>query len=280
YFSGEGNERKPVRTIGVTLDVTEAKQSEEIIKNALKRLALEKNKLEESNRDLERFAAIAAHDLRAPIRSVGLWIEMIEVLVPKPWSSELEQAIHFTKANSKKSISLIQDLLEIAKVKPESSGWESFSLNQMVDRILLTLKTDVDASKAQITVAPLPRVEGIVWQFESVLSNLLRNALLYRASSRTPEISISFKEMPGFYLFQVRDNGIGIAPEYQKKIFEMFERLHTEEEFPGTGIGLALCKKLVESWGGEMCVESKLGIGSSFYFTYPKREAVLPRRIA
>jgi PAS domain S-box-containing protein len=278
YFEGEGENRRAVRTIGVSLDITERKKAENLIKMAMERLAQDKGKLEESNRGLERFAAIAAHDLRAPIRSMGLWVEMLEDWVPKPWNQEIEQALHFIKFNSNKSLTLVQDLLEIARVKPDISEWETIDTSQLLNQILTTLKVKIETSQAKVTLDKLPEVVGIVWQVESVLSNLIRNALTYRESSKVPEIEIICNEKPECFLFQVKDNGIGIPFEFHKRIFEMFERLHSDEEYPGTGIGLSLCKKLVESWGGEMSLDSVPGKGSSFNFTYPKKEAGLARK--
>ncbi len=280
YFAGEGKERRAVRSVGVILDITDRKRAEGLIQQALESLAREKAKLEESNKGLERFASIAAHDLRAPIRSMGLWVDMLEQYMPKPLPSELENAIQFLKLNAVKSAALIEDLLEVAKVKYSDIIVETVDLNKMVQQVLWTLKPDLENTKAQLKIGKLPSIEGNPCQLESVFGNLLRNALTYRDKTRAVEISIDCNETEQGYEFAVKDNGIGIDPEFKDRIFEMFERLHTDDDYPGTGIGLALCKNIVEGWGGKIGVTSVLGKGSSIFFNYPKKAINLERKSA
>ena len=280
FFKTSGKNRRAARTIGVALDITDQKNSETKIQLTMERLAKEKVRLEQSNRDLERFASVAAHDLRAPVRSIRIWIEMLEQLIPKPFTPELEQGFHFIKMNAVKSGTLIDELLEIAKVRPAETPLESIDLNQLIEQILYNFKIEVEKNEASVIKGNLPIVLGHSGHLESVFSNIIRNALTYRDPERKPEIKIECVEENEQFRFCVQDNGIGIRSEFQTRIFEMFERLHSNEDYPGTGIGLALSKKIVETWGGRMWVESIPNQGSSFFFTYPKQISLSERKTA
>jgi signal transduction histidine kinase/CHASE3 domain sensor protein len=280
FFKEVGENQKAARIVGVAIDITERVNNEKTLSIALERLAKEKLRLEQSNRDLERFASVAAHDLRAPVRSIRIWIEMLEQIIPKPHSTELEQGFHFIKLNAVKSSTLIDELLEIAKVRPAETPLETIDLNQLIEQILCNFKLEIEKTEASITKVNLPVVLGHWVHLESVFSNLIRNALTYRDSERKPEIKIECVEEPEVFKFCVQDNGIGIRQEFQTRIFEMFERLHTSEDYPGTGIGLALSKKIVETWGGKMWVESIPSKGSIFFFTFPKQVSLSERKIA
>lgn len=280
FFEGEWPERRALHTVGCTIDITERKKYEEIIKKTLASLIEEKSKLADSNKSLERFASVAAHDLRAPIRSIGLWIDMLEQWIPHPLETELKRALEFLKLNSSKSSALIDDLLEIAKVTPKYTETHPVDLKQVVEQILSSYKDEIETRRLKVTLGELPTITGNAVQWESVLGNLIRNALLYQDRNKTGEIQIWTEEVENFYHLFVRDNGIGIAPQYQQKIFEMFERLHTDSEYPGTGIGLALCKKIVHGWGGQICLDSEPGKGSTFCVSYPKEIPLKERKTA
>lgn len=280
FFEGEGLMKRPVRVLGATIDITERKKYEEIITSTLESLIQEKTKLAESNRSLERFASVAAHDLRAPIRSVGLWVEMMEQSIPKPCSGDVSRAVEFLKLNSSKSSELIDDLLEIAKIAPKNSKPHLVDLKRLTQQLLLPFESVNEARRIITSVSDLPNIFGSLTQWESVLGNLIRNALMYQNKNKIPEVRIWSEEDEEYYYVFVQDNGVGIAPQYQSKIFEMFERLHTDIEFPGTGIGLALCKKIVEGWGGKISLESEQGKGSTFRVSYPKAVTTKERKSA
>lgn len=236
----------------------------------LQKLESANAKLQESNQALEQFACVAAHDLKAPIRSIGLWLQMLEKSFPETKSAEFERIQKYLSLNVQKSLHMIDELLEVAKVNNHTLGnTQEINLNEVVKNLITHLQSDIQSTQAKITTAPLPTLLGSSSQFESIFSNLIRNALVYRDPARNPEINIDCKKTGNGWLFRVRDNGIGIDHQYHNKIFQMFERLPNPSATPGTGIGLALCKKIVESWGGEICVESTQGLGSEFYFTYP-----------
>jgi signal transduction histidine kinase len=228
----------------------------------------QKDKLERSNKELEQFAGVAAHDLRAPLKTMRGWLDILDVSLPKPRTSEVETAMNFVIANTKKSCALVEDLLAVARINVNHVAMEEVNLNDSLQNILKVFKTEIEAAGALISCETLPWVLGNANHLELVFSNLIRNALTYRAKDQRPNIRVGGRRIPGGYEFFVKDNGIGIKPEYQSKIFQMFTRLHSDSEYPGTGIGLAFCKKVVELYGGRIWVNSVPGKGSSFYFTY------------
>ncbi len=232
-------------------------------------LVKEKMKLERSNVELEQFASVAAHDLRSPISSIHKWVEMLDDLIAKPRNPEIDEAIEIIKRNTRREIFLIRDLLGIARVNVSESSMERVTLDEIISNILLVLKQEIKDTGANIIVAPLPTVIGCSSQLESLFSNFLRNALTYRDKTRRLEISIECCHTADFYKFSIKDNGIGIDAKYTDLIFQMFKRLHSTKDYPGTGIGLAYCKKVVELYGGKIWFTSVLGQGSTFYFTYP-----------
>ncbi len=280
FFEGEGEAKHPVRVVGVTLDITERKRYEEIIKKTLESLLEEKSKLAESNKSLERFASVAAHDLRAPIRSMGLWIEMLDQCIPQPWPDDLFRAIEILKMNSSKSSALIDDLLEIAKVTPKQSEIHPVDLKVLLAHILAPHQEEIESRGIKVVLGELLTLQGNPVQWDSVLGNLIRNALIYQDKDKSGEIRIWAEVAQNYYHVFVQDNGIGIASQYQQKIFEMFERLHSDSEYPGTGIGLALCKKIVQGWGGQISLDSEPGRGSTFCVSYPRESSFGERKSA
>ncbi len=251
----------------ILVNLNELKTKLELEKTASD-LAKEKLKLERSNRELEQFAGVAAHDLRSPIATIYSWVDMLDHLSPPPRNPELDQAMTIIKNNAKKAGDLIDDVLEIARVNVSVSNIVQIDLNRTLSDVLVTLQQQINGAK--ILVDPLPTVQGNQTYMASIFSNLIRNALIYRDKTRTPEITIGYAEQMDTFEFFVKDNGIGIDPKFTDRIFEMFKRLHGEKEYPGTGIGLAFCKKVVELSGGKIWVDSQPGQGSTFRFTYPK----------
>lgn len=246
-------------------------------KVALQRMKLESElkserlKLQRSNEELEQFASVAAHDLKSPLQSMISWSEVLDETITIPRPREVDQAVSFIGTNSRKAVTLVNDLLEMARLTPSTSRPEKVDLELKVCQILSVLQNEIKDLGAKIHLSELPEVDGNPSQLELLFSNLIRNALNYSDRSRKPEITIGFKnEEDDYYEFYVKDNGIGIPQEHQHQIFRMFKRLHRYDEYPGTGIGLALCKKVVELYGGRIWVDSRVGMGSTFCFTYPK----------
>lgn len=262
--SDKNIQRTAVRAVGAMLDITKDKEREEV-------LAKEKLKLQRSNRELEQFAEVAAHDLRTPITTLRTWLDMLVQLIPAPRSAELDNALVIVKNNAKKADDLVEDILQIARVNISDLNIEKINLEQMLSEIFIALKSEISSAKAQIHRTPLPKIYGHKSLLESVFTNLIRNALVYREKTRILEITIGYTEHIDNYEFFVKDNGIGIDPQFTGRIFEMFRRVHSKKKYPGTGIGLAFCKKVVELSGGKIWVDSLSGQGSTFYFTYPKK---------
>jgi len=248
--------RDVTQVISATIDIT-----------AEKKLQLQ---LEQSNQALEQFAEIAAHDLRSPLRSILGWSQMLESLVPEPRNKELCQAIKFIQKNTTKASDLIDDLLKMARVNITATQIESINLTKLIEELMQTLKEECSRKNAKVTWSTLPEIKANSSCMQSLFSNLIRNAITYTDKSRTPEVHIGFSDENEFYKFFISDNGIGIKKEDTCHIFEMFKRLHGDKEYPGTGIGLALCKKIVELYGGKIWVDSTPEKGSIFYFTVPK----------
>ncbi len=245
---------------------------EDQVKERTAELEEANSRLIASNAELEQFAAVAAHDLRSPIRAMMNWIDMLEFAIAKPRDPEIEQAIEFIRANSKKADQLINDLLEVARANKASARIERVDLNRVVQNVLATLKENIEKTCAELYVQNLPIVFGNSTYLEAIFRNLVQNALNYRHKDRSPKISIGSKAVPesDYFEFFVQDNGIGIAKEYTGRIFEMFKRLNSESDYPGTGIGLAFCKKAIESYGGKIWVDSTPDVGSTFFYTFPK----------
>ncbi len=248
------------------------KQAQADLKESATALAREKVKLERSNRELEQFAGVAAHDLRSPIKSIISWTDMLSMLIPQPRSDELEQALSIVRNNAKKADDLVEDVLSIARVNVAVANIGPVDLNVTLRSILDVLRNEIESVSAKVHISVLPIVSGNQTYLGSIFSNLIRNAITYRDQTRTPEISIGCTEHIDRYEFFVKDNGIGIKASATAQIFEMFKRLHSEKEYPGNGIGLAFCKKVVELSGGKIWVDTVFGLGSTFFFTHPKHE--------
>ncbi len=244
---------------------------EEKVKERTAQLENANANLAVSNTELEQFAGVAAHDLRAPIKAMNSWADMLERRLPQPRDEETEQAIGFIKFNSQKAEQLIDDLLQVARANAANLEMNPVPLEKMVADVIRVLQDKIESSGADVSVGRLPIVIGNQTYLEGLFSNLIGNALVYRHRDRAPKISISCRELPRFYEFSIKDNGIGIVEKYNDRIFQMFNRLHSESEYPGTGIGLAFCKKVVEQCGGKIWVSSVPGEGSTFYFTYPRK---------
>jgi PAS domain S-box-containing protein len=242
----------------VARDVTDKKIAEAKLKK-------KSEELERSNKELEQFAYIASHDLQAPLRMVSSYLQLLEKRYKDKLDKDANEFINFAVDGSNRMRTLISSLLDysrINRVKP----FEDINLNELLKEVLGDLKTDVIANKAVITIEMLPDIFGDKVLIGELFQNLISNAVKFKGE-RNPEILISGKKNEDEYLFFVKDNGIGIQKEYASKLFIIFQRLNTEEQYPGTGIGLAICKKIVERHGGKIWFESEFGKGTTFYFT-------------
>ena len=227
--------------------------------------------LERSNRELDNYTYAISHDLKEPLRSIGLLSEFIledyKELLDETGKNYVNQMIDASNRMTK----LINDLLLLSRVGRIHTDTDEVGLNMLLNEIMIDLEAMIKDRGAKILVGKLPTIEiPVVWM-KQLFTNLISNGMKFNESP-TPLVEVECEERQNDYLFSVNDNGIGIEEQYQKQIFALFKRLHTQDEYPGTGAGLSICKKIVESIGGSIWVESRPGNGSTFFFTYPKKK--------
>ena len=225
--------------------------------------------LERSNRDLEQFAYVASHDLQEPLRAVGGYVKLLLHRFPDKLDAAAREYITGAAAGAERMQGLITDLLAFSRVGTQGGAFAPADLNALLSNALNNLQVTITESGAKITSDPLPTLPVDGTQIAQLFQNLIGNAIKFR-SARAPEIHVGARQEKERWLFWVRDNGIGIDPQYSERIFQIFQRLHTRKQYPGTGIGLAICKKIVERHGGAIWVESQLAQGSTFYFSIPE----------
>jgi hypothetical protein len=248
----------------IARDVTDLNMTQEALAN-------QAEALKRSNEELERYAYIASHDLQEPLRTVASFARLLKQRCAGSLPEEGQEYLKFITDGVDRMQSLIQDLLSYSRIESRGTAFGTVDCAAVVARVLENLKSAMQSQGAEVTVDPLPTVIGDATQLGQVFQNLLANAIKFQ-NGKCSQIRVSAEEKQGEWQFSVRDNGIGIAPEYFERIFIIFQRLHTMEEYSGTGIGLAVCKKIVERHGGRIWLESSLGEGSNFFFSIPKRE--------
>ena len=226
--------------------------------------------LARSNADLQQFAYVASHDLQEPLRMVSSYTQLLGRRYKGKLDADADEFIAFAVDGATRMQRLIQDLLAFSRVSRGSHKPEPVSIEEAFARAMENLRQSVTESGAVITHDPLPTVIGDRNQLAQVFQNLLGNAIKFRGQD-PPRIHVSARRAGAEWLFSIRDNGIGIDRQYADRIFVIFQRLHTSQEFPGTGIGLAICKKIVERHEGRIWFESEPGKGATFYFTIPDR---------
>jgi len=244
------------------LDITEWKLSE-------KQLVIYAQDLKRSNQELEHFAYVASHDLQEPLRAVASHTQILAKRYMDQLSPDAEKHMSFVVDGASRMKQLIDDLLMYSRVQTHGKPFEPTDCEAVLNNVLKYLQVKIQESSAVISHDPLPTVKGDATQLGQIFQNLIENALKF-SGERTPQIRISARELPDAWEFSVRDNGIGIDPQFFERIFVIFQRLHTRSEYPGTGLGLAICKRIAERHGGNISVESKQGEGSTFSFTVAK----------
>jgi PAS domain S-box-containing protein len=260
---------------GVGFDVTELKRAEGVIQQAKDELerrveqrTTELRKVNEdlgrSNAELEQFAYIASHDLQEPLRMIGGFTDLIAKRYRGQLDSNADEFMGYILDAAQRMQTLIQDLLSYSRVGTKAKPFEAVSLEVVLDRALQNLRLALQESEAAISRDSLPEVWGDPVQLVEVLQNLIGNAIKFR-SERPLKIHIGARRKDSEWTISIQDNGIGLDPRHADRIFLMFQRLHTREEYPGTGIGLAICKKIVERHGGKIWLESTPDVGTTFF---------------
>ena len=242
-------------------DITKRKEAEEILR-------LKMEELTRSNAELEQFAYVSSHDLQEPLRMITSYLQLLQRRYEGNIDEKADKYIHFVVDGAARMQNLINDLLEFSRVTTRASEPKPTDCEFVLNQVLANLETFIEENEATVSYCSLPEVMADSTQLVQVFQNLIINGIKFH-NEEAPKIHISAERKANEWIFSVQDNGIGIDPQYSERIFEVFKRLHGKEEYPGTGIGLAICKKILERHGGRIWVESELGKGSTFYFTLP-----------
>jgi PAS domain S-box-containing protein len=261
---------KAIRVVGAIQDITPRKQYEESLRKLNEELAKSNHELGLSNKELEQFAYVASHDLQEPLRMITSFMGLIEKRYANLLDEKGIQYINFAVDGAKRMKDIILDLLEFSRIGNIKESKKPIRTLDLVREVFLLNDKLIKEKQAIIHVGELPDIMGYVSPMIQVFQNLITNGLKYQRAGEIPEIWIEGKDNDQEWLFSIKDNGIGIDPEFKEKIFIIFQRLHQKEQFTGSGIGLAICKKIVELHGGKIWVESTPGAGSNFYFTLKK----------
>jgi PAS domain S-box-containing protein len=254
--------------IAIKQDVTERKRVEAELKGSTAELAQQAQELARSNAELEQFAYIASHDLQEPLRMVASYTQLLAKRYRGKLDSNADEFIAYAVDGATRMQGLINDLLAYSRIGRSGSPLGPTDCSGVLGRVLTDLEMTIEERGAVVTHGTLPEVMGDATQLQQVFQNLISNAIKFRGQE-PPRIHVSCERSGDDWLFSVRDNGIGIDPQYSDRIFVIFRRLHTKAEYPGTGIGLAICRRVVERHGGRIWVESEPGKGSTFFFTLP-----------
>lgn len=245
-------------------DITERMAMENEIRRTVE-------KLRQSNAELEQFAYVASHDLQEPLRMVASYVQLLERRYRGKLDRDADEFIAYAVDGANRMRGLIDDLLTYSRVDRLGKPFEPSELESILIIVLRNLQESIAETDAVVTHDKLPVVVADDAQLVQLFQNLIGNAIKFHGKE-PPRVHISVQNQETEFLFSVRDNGIGIAPEYFDRLFKIFQRLHTKEEYPGTGIGLAVCKKIVERHGGHIWLESQVGKGSTIYFTLNKSQ--------
>ncbi|EKQ66865.1 bacteriophytochrome (light-regulated signal transduction histidine kinase) [Leptolyngbyaceae cyanobacterium JSC-12] len=256
--------------------ITKPFQEEEVLVRVETQLKLQKlqcqliqrnNDLARFNRELEQFAYVVSHDLQQPLQTMIGFAQLLALKHQHNLDETSHEYLQGIIESGRRAQQLIQDLLSYSQIEHQAQKLESVDCNLILAEVLNNLQTVISAKNVHLTSETLPVITGNKIQLIQLFQNLIENAIKFVPSNRSPHVRLTVSKQDCEWLFEVRDNGIGIQSENLESIFEVFQRLHTSDEYPGTGIGLAICKKIVEFHNGRIWVQSQPNIGSSFYFT-------------
>ncbi|HSB44402.1 MAG TPA: ATP-binding protein [Nitrospira sp.] len=250
---------------GKAIDQTLLLQQVQRAENQLRQVNEE---LIRSNADLQQFAYVASHDLQEPLRMVASYTQLLAKRYKGKLDADADEFIAYAVDGATRMQRLINDLLAYSRVTSQAKAFELVDCNQLLEGVLSTLRLAIEESRAVVTRDALPKVMADSGQLAQLFQNLVSNAIKFHGAE-PPSVHVAAERRNDEWLFSVRDNGIGVDPQFADRIFVIFQRLHDREEYPGTGIGLALCKKIVERHGGNIWVESQPGRGATFFFTIP-----------
>ena len=238
--------------------------------SATHRLQIEKLRLERSNADLEQFAYIASHDLQEPLRMVGSFTQLLQKRYEGKLDDKADSYIHYAVDGVTRMQRLLNDLLRYSRVGSDGAPLMAANSYQACQAAVENLGEVIQETNATIEIGELPEVLGDETQLVQLFQNLIANSIKFTLQDRSPDVRVSGEECEGDCIFSVADNGIGIASDYHEKVFVMFQRLHKRVDYPGTGVGLAICKKIVVRHGGRIWVDSTPGAGTTVRFTLAK----------
>jgi light-regulated signal transduction histidine kinase (bacteriophytochrome) len=237
-------------------------QREEILKlNAV---------LQQSNEELERFAYICSHDMQEPVRMMNSYAGLLQQGYAAQLDDKGRRYIGLISSNARRMQTMIRDILAFSRIGRQEIRIEPVDCGQIAAEVIAEFEDDIAAKGARLHVGSLPRLETSPTLIRVLFQNLIGNALKFQDGSRPPEIAIDAERQGAFWRFSVRDNGIGIDPAFAGGLFTIFQRLHRKEDYPGTGIGLSTCRKLIRLFGGDIHFESRPGEGTVFHFTLPR----------
>lgn len=242
-------------------DITEFRKAQDDLNRRTKELS-------RSNQELEQFAYVASHDLQEPLRMVASYTQLIAQRYRGKLDADADEFIAYAVDGATRMQAIINDLLTLSRVSTRNTPFARVDAKASLDKALANLRLVIGETGTQIVCEGLPALNADGSQLTQLFQNLVGNAIKFRGSE-TPRVEIGAEQKDGEWLFHVRDNGIGIAPEHYERIFLMFQRLHSKREYPGTGIGLTICKKIVERHGGRIWIESEPDKGTTFYFSIP-----------
>jgi light-regulated signal transduction histidine kinase (bacteriophytochrome) len=280
-FQNEEKEKRAVELITANKELVfqnseKEKRADELI-TANKELAYQNEEKEKraaeliiANKELEQFAYVASHDLQEPLRMVASYTQLLERRYKDKLDQDANDFIQYAVDGANRMQKLINDLLDYSRTTSRGKDFTKVDISQVLGQTISNLQQLIIENNALITNEDLPELKADESQIIRVFQNLIENAIKFKKKSEMPKIHISCKEKNEFYEFAVRDNGIGIDMQFHDRVFTIFQRLHSKEEYPGTGIGLSICKRIIERHEGKIWFESKENEGTTFYFTLKK----------